>query len=207
MPVKNRLARDHQTCRSKDKDYKFTPWDGTPGLKFEKFEKDLLLVAAGEVHKRGWSLADHLLTEDEGGAHANAPAMPVGNNQDARDAEAGQRKRRKESFTLITYHITDEDLVESLKTDYFQRGLDCYVHLQTFRRPTNNLTLRDMNKEWDEQDLLTDVGIREDTIKKAVSLMKVLNGRRPAAHRKTENEQVEKLLELIFTASEVRCQK
>ena len=45
------------------------------------------------------------------------------------------------------------------------------------------------------------MGIREDTIKKAVSLMKVLNGRRPAAHRKTENEQVEKLLELIFTAS------
>ena len=122
-----RQSRTLPPDMSKDKDYKFTPWDGTPGLKFEKFEKDLLLVAAGEVDKRGWSLADHLLTVDEGGADANAPAMPVGNNQDARDAEAGQRKRRKESFTLITYHITDEDLVESLKTDYFQRGLDCYV--------------------------------------------------------------------------------
>ena len=63
VPVKNSTAPD----MSKDKDYKFTPWDGTPGLKFEKFEKDLLLVTAGEVDKRGWSLADHLLTVDEGG--------------------------------------------------------------------------------------------------------------------------------------------
>ena len=54
---------------STDVKYDFTPHDGTPGKSFEDFEDRLLNYLSREVDDRGWSLADHLLEIDEGGAN------------------------------------------------------------------------------------------------------------------------------------------
>ena len=45
--------------------YDFTPFDGTPGETWERFEADLLRSAT-RTDDRGWSLADLLLNQDEG---------------------------------------------------------------------------------------------------------------------------------------------
>ena len=48
--------------------YLCTPHDGTPGEPWEKFEDELLDVAAGKTDDRGWSLADCFNQVDEGSA-------------------------------------------------------------------------------------------------------------------------------------------
>ena len=55
--------------------YDFEPYDGTPGVRFEKFEEDLFNHCAS-TDDRGYSLADYLSGVDEGGAGPNAPALP-----------------------------------------------------------------------------------------------------------------------------------
>ena len=54
--------------------YAFTPYSGTPGLEWEKFEERLLNEAARHTDDKGWSLADHFLGQDEGGPAG--PAFP-----------------------------------------------------------------------------------------------------------------------------------
>ena len=46
--------------------FEFEPWDGTPGDAYDKWEVRLLNYAS-KSDDRGWSLADHLLGNDEGG--------------------------------------------------------------------------------------------------------------------------------------------
>ena len=56
-----------------DVKYLTHPHDGTPGKPWEDFEQRLLDIAAGKSDDRGWSLADCLNGDDEGGASAVAP--------------------------------------------------------------------------------------------------------------------------------------
>ena len=53
---------------SADVNYDITPHDGQSGKSFVEFEERLMNFASGKVDDRGWSLADHLLDQDEGGA-------------------------------------------------------------------------------------------------------------------------------------------
>ena len=43
----------------KDPTYLFTPFDGTPGAKFESWEEKVFNAAAGIVDDRGWSATVH----------------------------------------------------------------------------------------------------------------------------------------------------
>ena len=80
----------------------FEPWDGTPGDPYDKFEIRLL-NASSRTDDRGWSLADHLLGNDEGGPAGPAfPAAAVAQNK----AQIAFRKRQKESYGILTKHIT-----------------------------------------------------------------------------------------------------
>ena len=110
--------------------YEFTPYDCIPGPGWEKFDSDLLIHCTGEVDKRGWSVADHLLGTDEGGA--TGPALPTtaaANAGERRAALAAQRTRAKQAFSILTRHLTDEDWVLDLKTNHFQQGHAAYVVL------------------------------------------------------------------------------
>ena len=46
------------TSATVDVKYDFTPYDGTPGDMYDKFE-ERLMNAATRADERGWSLADH----------------------------------------------------------------------------------------------------------------------------------------------------
>ena len=84
-----------------DVKYLTQPHDGTPGKPWEEFEEHLLDIAAGKSDDRGWSLADCLNGDDEGGA--NGPALPNTPVQ-LQKADAARRKRLKESYSLVTVH-------------------------------------------------------------------------------------------------------
>ena len=55
----------------------FEGFCGTPGKKWEDYDKRLKDYASGKTDDRGYSLADMFMGLDEGGAAAGAPAMPV----------------------------------------------------------------------------------------------------------------------------------
>ena len=63
------------------------------------------------------------------------------------------------------------------------------------------LRLREMNKEFDDIDIVHDIGIGPNTVKLLCKRIRTTNGKRPAAHRKTVDQMAEKLLECIFTTS------
>ena len=48
--------------------YNFEPYDCTPGEKWEGFLERLMNYSADQVDDRGFSLEDHILDMDEGGA-------------------------------------------------------------------------------------------------------------------------------------------
>ena len=111
--------------KSKDEvRYDFTPWDGTPGPLYDKFDT-ALMNCASRSDDRGWSFADHLMGIDEGGPAGPAIAAAGGAAAQAK-ATTAFRKRQKESYGMLTRHITNQDIVEALKKDHFQDGHAAY---------------------------------------------------------------------------------
>ena len=49
-----------------DVKYDVVPFDGTPGIEYDNFERRLLDISSGRGDDRGYSLADNLLGVDEG---------------------------------------------------------------------------------------------------------------------------------------------
>ena len=183
--------------------YEFTPYDCVPGDGWEKFDSDLLNHCTGEVDKRGWSVADHLLGADEGGATGPAlPSTAPANAVERRAALAAQRIRAKQAYSIITKHITDADWILDLKTNHFQQGRAAYDALAAAcAQPVDALKLRSLNKDWDEVDLLADVGVNANSISLLAKRLKALNSKRPVAHRKTADQIAERLLECIMDTS------
>ena len=185
--------------------YIFTPYDCTPGDDWEKFDSDLLIYCTGELDKRGWSVADHLLGIDEGGP--SGPALPANNAARAverRQALAAQRTRAKTAFSILTRHLTDEDWILDLKTNHFQQGHAAYTVLAAAcAQPVDALKLRSLNRDWDNVDLLADVGVNANSVSLLAKRLKALNSKRPAAHRKTSDQIAERLLECIMDTSAV----
>ena len=84
-----------------DVKYLTQPHDGTPGKPWEDFEQRLLDIATGKSDDRGWSLADCLNGDDEGGAAGPAIAGPAAQQLKATQA---RRKRLRGSCSLIAVH-------------------------------------------------------------------------------------------------------
>ena len=181
-----------------DVKYDFTPHDGTPGKPFDQFEKRLVNFAASVTDDRGFSLADHLLGTDEGGPLN--PAMPVGAG--AAKAATARRSRQKKSYALLTKHELDEDHVNHMSRHHFQDGHAAMRYLRgACQEAVDALKLRDLNKEWDDIDLLIDIGVHENSIKFLVKHIRSKNAERPLLHQKSLTDMTEKLLECIFATS------
>ena len=193
----------HSLMPPRQHSHEFDPYDCTPGDSWEKFDSDLLIYCTGEVDKRGWSVADHLLGTDEGGA--TGPALPgtgAANAVERRAALAAQRARARQSFSIITRHLTDEDWILDLKTNHFQQGRTAYGALAAAcAQPVDALKLRALNRDWDNVDMLADVGVNANSIVMLSKRLKALNSKRPVAHRKTADQIAERLLECIMDTS------
>ena len=179
--------------------YLCTPHDGTPGTPWEEFEGRLLDVASGKTDEHGWSLADCLNEVDEGSA--GGPALPVAAAANAK-AQQLLRKRLKDSYSLLVKHELDEAHKLHMQQTFFQQGPAAWQYMiAECREPVDRLQLRQMDAEWDDMDLLQDVGVSPNSIADMCKKIKAINAKRPAGQRKDQTQCGERLLELIFNCS------
>ena len=178
--------------------YDIAPHDGTPGKPWEDFEDKLLDFAASKTDDRGYSLADCFQLLDEGSA--GGPAIPGG--AAAAKAQIARRRRLKESYGLLVRHELDEEHRAEMKANHFQDGPAAFAYMMgQCRLPVDRLQLRKLDKDWDELDLLQDVGINENSILMMAKHIKAINAKRPAGNRKDQTACGDRMLELIFSCS------
>ena len=112
------------------------------------------------------------------------------------------RKRQKESYGILSRHVLDLDLVSAMRSDSFQLGFESFTNLQhQCSIPIDMLRLRDLDRQWNDLDILNDIGVNEHTIQTLCKRLRAMNGKRPAIHRKDLSQLGERLLECIFTTS------
>jgi hypothetical protein len=137
-----------------DLKFSIAPYSGTPGEEWESFEDALLNLCTTKTDDRGWSLADHLLGNDEGGPNGNA--LP----QNSAAAAQAYRKRQKESYGILTRHVQDADLISAMRSNTFQLGFESFTNLQAqCRIPIDMLRLRELERQWNDIDILNDIGV------------------------------------------------
>ena len=130
--------------------YEFTPAAPEPGDDYDKF-RERALNAMASSDERGWSLADHLLGTDEGGP--GGPPMPAGAG--AAKALQAFRSRQKNSYKVLTKHITDSGHLTEMANNHFQNGRAAWLYLeQSCQAPVNAIRLRKLNKDWDDIDIV-----------------------------------------------------
>ena len=121
--------------------------------------------ASDQVDDRGWSIADHILDIDEGGAAPGATPMPGIRDPQLRKAQAARLKRGKRAYGILLKHITDPDHISHITLTYFQQGQQTWNYLVGVCQVAINATrLRELNAKWDGMDLLADVGVDENSI-------------------------------------------
>ena len=177
-------------------------FNGTPGKEWDDYAARLKNAAAGEVDDRGYSLADEYDGVAEGGPAG--PAMPAG-AADLRKAEAAERRRQKEAYSLLTMTMELKTQVDYLRQNHFQQGRAAYLYMQgAMASEINRTEIRTMNKTWDDINMLSDVGVQQHSVRLLLSHIRAVNGERPGApvnYRKTNDEVGEKLLECIIDSS------
>ena len=99
-------------------------------------------------------------------------------------AQASQRKRQKEAYSLLTTTMELKTQVDYLRNNHFQDGQAAYAYMQGAMSSTINRTeLRSMDRTWDEINLLSDVGVQQHSIRLLLSHIRSVNGERPALLR------------------------
>ena len=68
----------------------------------------------------------------------------------------------------------------------------------------NPLRLRALNKQWDDIDIVHDIGINRNTIKSLAKAIRAANGKRPLANRKTQVRELSGLVCQEGTGTEER---
>ena len=182
--------------------YLCNPTDGTPGPPFDAFEVDAM-NAASKGDKRGYSVADTWLGIDEGGTDPTAPALPPGATAMAVEAQNCRRSRQKNAYQFLVTHCLDKDHTAHMKREFFGDGFAAWNYLcGELRTPVDALMLRERDAEWRALNILSDVGVNENSLTLMAKKLRTCNSRRPAANRYNENQQTERLLELIFECSQ-----
>ena len=74
-----------------------------------------------------------------------------------RKQTAAFRKRGKNAYALMIRHQRDETVKNHTSTNHFQDAAATFTYLQGFRRPMDALQLRDLKREFEDIDILTDV--------------------------------------------------
>ena len=130
--------------------YEFTPANPDPGDDYDKWRQNALnAMATGD--DRGWSLADHVLGIDEGGPAG--PAIPGG--AVGIKAQGLFRTRQKTSYKILTKHVLDGDHITEMTNSHFQDGHAAWLYLENCcQRPINQLRIRELNKEFDDIDII-----------------------------------------------------
>ena len=172
--------------------YLTQPHDGTPGTSWDDFEERILSVAAGKTDDRGWSLADVFNAVDEGSA--GGPPVPGG--AAGTKAAAARRRRLKDAYSLLYTHQLDADIRSELTQNHFQNGETAWAYLigaAGLRTPATRMQLLHYDKEWNDIDIVTDIGVNANTIQQLAARIKAKNAKRPAANRKDQTEMTEKL--------------
>ena len=179
--------------------YLTQPHDGQPGTPWDDFEERILNVLAGKSCENGWSLADCVRQIDEGSA--GGPAMP-GAAAALAKAQSCQHKRFKDSYAIITQHELDTDHRSHMSQNHFQDGPGAWAYLiSVMRTVPTRLEERAQDKRWDDMDIMSDVGVEENSLLKMSARMKALNAKRPVANRKNQTQMTEKFLEMLFSIS------
>ena len=159
--------------------YEFTPAAPEPGDDYDKW-RERALNAMATSDERGWSLADHLLGIDEGGP--GGPPMPGG--AAANKAQQAFRSRQKNAYKVLTKHVLDAGHLTEMSNNNFQLGRAAWLYLEAAcQAPINALRLRKLNKDWDDIDIVHDIGINQNSIKSLAKTIHTTNGKRPAANR------------------------
>ena len=181
--------------------YDCHPTDGTPGEDFERFKVNAM-NAASQADKRGYSLAETWLGTDEGGPAAGAPALPVNPAAVVVEATNARRARLKNAYRFITRHCLDAEMNEYLYNHHFNDGHTAWQYLNgQLSAAMTPLRLRELTHQWDNVNIITDIGVDEWSLQKAAKRLRTLNAKRPLANRFDENKLTERFLELIMDAS------
>jgi hypothetical protein len=134
------------------------------------------------------------------------PPMPgVGAPAQLLTATNLQKIRRKESFTLLTTHIADEDtrtILGDPTNPCFGRGDLAYAFVMgNIIVEDNTSDVQDMTLEWYATEIATDIGSDENTVRRTLVHLQVMNSERPIAARFSDDQITEKILTMIRNAS------
>jgi hypothetical protein len=106
--------------------------------------------------------------------------------------------RSKNTYGIIVKHINDSDHVKILATNFFGSGQDAFKYLNTvYDTPVRRQDLRELDRKWIDTNIVSGVGIGEDSVMNFAKLLTRMNGERPVAYRHNNDELTEKLLECI----------
>ena len=127
-------------------------FNGTPGKEWDDYASRLRNAAAGEVDERGYSLADEFDGVAEGGPLG--PPMPAAPAQLLK-AQAAQRRRQKEAYSLLTITMEMKTQVDYLRQNHFQNGRAAFLYMQGAMASTINRTeIRTMNRTWERRHFI-----------------------------------------------------
>ena len=147
------------------------------------------------------------MRQDEGGTHANAPAMPAqaggaggGVNPAFTAARTKRAIRQGQAFAFLYESQTDAnirqmlaDLAETSPAELAGDAWDLVVN--ECDEPSDDLEISKMNLIWSSMSILNTVGYAEDTITQYARELNNVNARRPTPY--DENEKSVKFLSSI----------
>ena len=80
---------------------------------------------------------------------------------------------------VITKHITDLDHITTLRQMHFQDGQAAFHYLPiACQLAMTQSRLRELDRQWTDLDLITDVGVSENTVLDLLKKIKVMNSKR-----------------------------
>ena len=171
------------------------PFFGAKGRGFELFEERFTAGLASEGDEYA-SLEDTLYGIDPGGDAANAP--PLGG---AAAHVRARLKRRRDLFRHLYRHVENADL-RQMASALGKDGREFWLLLEReCREAKTDLELLTMDSQWADCTIANTVGQVPDSITRFSRHLQRLNGLRPAANRKTLNEQSIKFLQAVSKVS------
>ena len=109
---------------------------------------------------------------DEGGGAIGAPAMPAA-PAELRKALAARRRRQKDAYALLTKHLLHKEHLQHITQNFFQNGRAAYNYLDTaLSQVIDQIRLDALDQQWIDLNIITDIGVNENTIKSLVVKLK-----------------------------------
>ena len=184
------------TTTTHDVKVEFVPLDCSPGDKDVRRWRRDALGSLGRTDDDGFSLMQHLLGQDRGGPAAGAPGF-AGGAAGAKQL-AARNKRANESFSYLFRHIAIADVRTVLVDRFRGDGHGAWEWLMENWMPTMTTTeIQKLDVEWLQLNIVRDIGVSPSTVSDTVMRLQVMNSERPLAARKTDDEIVERLLDMV----------